>query len=81
MSTQQSTSKSGAIKATVKSIRIWMAVFALSAAISIVSSIFATQSVIATGVMVVAAGMIVVHCKKYDAHYEQPALVRVQEAA
>jgi hypothetical protein len=77
MSTQKRISKSEAIAATVKSVRIWISTFAVFAAITIASSIAGEQSVIATGVMIVAAAMVVLHATKYDAHFE-PVAVRVE---
>jgi hypothetical protein len=78
MSTQKNTAAQSAdIKAVTKSIRFWVAVFAVFAIVSIISAVVATQSVISNGVMVVAAAIVVLKVMKREKLVEDASLVRV----
>lgn len=78
MSTQQKTSaQSAEINSVTKNIRVWVAVFAVAAALSIISAVVAHQSIVTNGIMVVAAAMVVLKVMKREKLVEDASLVRV----
>lgn len=80
MSIQQSTStKAPTIKKVSQSMRFWLINFAVTAAISIVSSFTGHQSIFATAAMIIAAGMVVLRATKYDEMVEEERLVRISD--
>lgn len=81
MSTQKNTSPQSAdIMAVTKNIRLWVAVFAAFAIVSVISAALGTQSVISNGVMVVAAVMVVLKVMKREKLVEDASLVRVSNS-
>lgn len=77
MSTQQKTSAQSAINSVTKSIRVWVAVFAVAAVLSVISAVAAHQSIVTNGVMVVAAAVVVLKVMKREKLVEDASLVRV----
>jgi hypothetical protein len=65
------------IRGVDKSIRNWLIVFALTAAVSLVSALAENQSILATAGMVVAAAAIVLYTDKREKLVEEASLVRV----
>lgn len=69
--------QSEAIRGVDKSIRNWLIVFALTAAVSLVSALVENQSVLATAAMIVSAAAIVFFTDKREKLVEEASLVRV----
>lgn len=69
--------QSAAIRGIDKSMRVWLIVFSLTAAVSLVSAFAGNQSILATAGMVVAAAVIVLYTGKRENLVAEASAVRV----